>query len=211
MNENRLKGPAPDREMTISHAPGREAVFDCEKARRTAENKTTAGKAAADKESAAARRRAKEYLEQIEQLDQLIDSAIEELLYLEEKLSLENPAVTGEMEGEPGAKTTPEAAETTPEAAESTPEAAESAEDIIRLQGSIRRKLHRTVLRREEICAAINTVSFPKGRQTLRCRYVYHLAWQEVADEMGAGKRSVMRWHAKALGEIRIPACVPPD
>lgn len=73
------------------------------------------------------------------------------------------------------------------------------------IEEKIATKLTRLLELRTDIENAIDRNENKDERLVLIYRYLNHMSWSEIADEMYADKSSVRRWHDRALSRFLIP------
>ena len=76
---------------------------------------------------------------------------------------------------------------------------------IAEMEERVNQEIDMLVDLRAQIEAVIQTLPEDYLRLTLRYRYLCNQSWQQVADEMHAGKTTVKRWHADALAKLHLP------
>lgn len=58
---------------------------------------------------------------------------------------------------------------------------------------------------KKQIQEVVRQVDRPELQAVLKYRYIHNYTWSMIADLLIADKRSVQRWHDKAVAQIRLP------
>lgn len=58
---------------------------------------------------------------------------------------------------------------------------------------------------KQQIQEVVRQVDRPELQAVLKYRYIHNYTWPMIADLLIADKRSVQRWHDKAVAQIKLP------
>lgn len=131
----------------------------------------------------------KEYLEQAFQLDQRINSKLEQVMSLR-ALAMKATATINDM---PGA---------------ATPNVHKMSDvvcKIIDLEAEINAEIDTLVDLKREITAAIRLVEDPELQLILELRYLCFRSWKDIATDTRCSIRTVYRLHDQALENFEVP------
>lgn len=72
-------------------------------------------------------------------------------------------------------------------------------------QERINRELAELEQKREEVKSAIERLENEDERLLLLYRYIRGMKWEDIGEELHAGRSTLFRWHKSALSKIRVP------
>ena len=78
-------------------------------------------------------------------------------------------------------------------------------EKIIALEEEVNRQIDLLVALKKQIKAVIEAVPDNNERMVLWCRYLQSMTWEQIGEELHAGRTTVKRWHSSALSHVILP------
>ncbi len=78
-------------------------------------------------------------------------------------------------------------------------------EQLWEMEESINAEIDKYVDLKNQIHEVISRVSLAEYQMVLRCRYIHNMTWEQIGDELGQSRRTVIRWHDAAVGQIEVP------
>ena len=138
----------------------------------------------------ASRMTAKAYLEQAQQLNELIDSSLREIVYWRDKASSVSSA---DFEAHYSANRPTEAP------------FVRCIEEIDEIRRGVAERARRYVRMRDEISRRIDGMRQPNERALLRYRYLDGYTWDEIEAAMDISERTALRLHKSALANFPVP------
>lgn len=134
---------------------------------------------------------AKQYLKQAHRLNELINSEVEEL---EQLMQLSSSTSSSNLSGMPSSSN---------RNTEAT--YAKAVIKVIDLEEKIKDEIASYVKLKDEIRDTINALTDNDEKLLLRYRYINFLTWEEICEKLNISMRTVHRFHASALQNIKVP------
>lgn len=133
----------------------------------------------------------KEYLSQAYRLDKRINSHIKELEELKSMAAaISSPAITEDrVQTSPG----------------SDPPYVSALMRILEMEEKINAEIDLYVDLKAQIHTVLKQVTNPNYLMVLRYRYIHNFSWEKIGEELLAGRTTVIRWHDRAIRQLRIP------
>lgn len=72
-------------------------------------------------------------------------------------------------------------------------------------QEQVNRELAELDAKREEIKGVIEQLENKDERMLLLYRYVQGMKWEDIGEQLHAGRTTLHRWHKQALSKIKVP------
>lgn len=133
----------------------------------------------------------KEYLQQAYRLDKRINSHIKEL----EDLKLMAAGISSPKISADKVQTSPT----------SDAPYVSALEKIWEMEEKINAEIDQYVDLKDQIHTMLKQVTDPDQLMVLRYRYIHNYSWEQIGDELLAGRRTLIRWRDAAIEQLTLP------